>query len=497
MSPAGAATGGGALEQQELDKATEILVSQAQEEMFPEEMASLREGKEVGRHSRLYTLTPRLKHGQIVLDGRIGAAKYISRTVKEPAVLCGKHHMTRLLIDHCHKEAAHQGQETVRNNLRQRYWVLGSRNAVRRAARECRTCRLRKVQPSTQRMGSLPAARLTHHVRPFNDCAIDYFGPINVCIGRRREKRYGVLMTCLATRAVHIELAASLTADSAIQAIVRMAARRGWPKTLHSDNGTNFHGAERELREAWEEMDKKKLANEMSTKGVDWRFIPASAPHMGGSWERMVRSIKTALYAILREQAPREETLRTALAEAEFVINSRPITHVSSDHRDEEALTPNHFLIGPPQPTPQICPPEERVDLRKQWRISQALANQFWRRWLKEYLPTLAKRAKWHERNRDIAVGDVAFIAEPNAARGTWVRGVVTAVHPGADGLVRVVDLRTANQRICRRPITKVAVILEADEANKQATEKPATETAAKEPAAVNETTAAGKAAQQ
>jgi len=147
-------------------------------------------------------------------------------------------------------------------------------------------------------------------------------------------------------RAVHVELAASLSTDSCIMAIRRMVGRRGCPERIYSDNGTNFKGADNELRRSLLELDQQRMTQEMTTRGIEWHFIPPSAPHMGGAWERLVRSVKVALEATLKERSPKEEVLQTLLVEAEFSVNSRPLTHVSLDPADMEALTPNHFLLG-------------------------------------------------------------------------------------------------------------------------------------------------------
>ena len=195
-------------------------------------------------------------------------------------------------------------------------------------------------------MASLPEGRLAYRERPFSHCGIDYFGPITVKIGRRHEKRWAVLFTCLTTRAVHLELAHSLTASSAIMAIQRLSARRGVPMVMYSDNGTNFRGACKELKDELEKIDSNKQREYALKNGMKWIFNPPDAPHMGGAWERLIRSVKTALGVVLKEQTPNEEVLYTLLSEIEHSINSRPLFHVSVDPRDCEALTLNHFLIG-------------------------------------------------------------------------------------------------------------------------------------------------------
>ncbi|XP_076662396.1 uncharacterized protein LOC143365759 [Halictus rubicundus] len=138
----------------------------------------------------------------------------------------------------------------------------------------------------------------------------------------------------------------SLSTSSTIMAIKRLAARRGSPLVMYSDNGTNFKGASKELRDAIATIEIGKISNYALEKRIKWIFNPPDAPHMGGAWERLIRSVKIALDAILREQAPSEEVLQTLMVEVEHSINSRPLTHVSTDLRDNEALTPNHFLIG-------------------------------------------------------------------------------------------------------------------------------------------------------
>ncbi|KAA5552963.1 transposase family protein, partial [Pseudomonas aeruginosa] len=146
-----------------------------------------------------------------------------------------------------------------------------------------------------------------------------------VTTGRSTQKHYVAIFTCLTTRAVHLEPAASLSTDSAVMALRRMIARRGAPTEIWSDNGTNLRGADKELRQA---MDKA-TEHEASLKLIQWRFIPPGAPFMGGAWERMVRAVKAALSATEQPRRPTPEIFHTLLAEAEFTVKSRPLTPVS------------------------------------------------------------------------------------------------------------------------------------------------------------------------
>ena len=309
-------------------------------------------------------------------------------------------------------------------------------------------------------------------VRPFSYTGLDYFGPLTVRIGRRVEKRYGAIFTCLTVRAIHLELASSLSTDSAIMAIRRFAARRGNPIAIYCDNGTNFRGADSELRKALKEWDQSKITSYLTNKGIEWHFNPPAAPHMGGCWERMVRSVKIALKAVLNQKNPPEETLLTVMVEAEGIVNSRPLTFVSSDSDDDEGLTPNHFLLGTSGLNPPLGEFTERdMSLRKQWRIAQRLTDCFWKRWVKEYRPVLVKRNKWHHsQNSPISLGSLVLLVDENMPRGVWLKGIVTRIFPGKDGTIRVVNVKTKLGEF-RRPVAKLCIIFSRGESSGAITE--------------------------
>lgn len=443
------------LEHRHIERAEKELIQRIQEDSFHDELARIRSGRPLPRASRLYRLDPVIEDGVLRMRGRIEAST-APRDTKRPVILDGRHPITKLLVLREHCSAGHANRERVTNDLRQRYWVIHLRPTVRAAEKNCALCQKRRAAPQTPATGDLPRARLDPFHRPFTNCGVDYFGPMMVKVGRRREKRWGALFTCLTSRAVHIEIVASLSTDSAIMALRRMAARRGWPRLMYSDNGTNFRGADQELRAAYKEW-LPALRNEGLLRRMEWRFIPPGAPNQGGAWERMVRSVKTALGVTLREKAPAEEVLQTLLTEAEFSINARPLTHVSVNPDDPEALTPNHFLLGSSTGMPATGPCDEAD--RRTWRASMALADHFWRRWLREYLPTLVPRGEPKNDARPLQVGDVVLIVDSTLPRNTWPMGLVKRTHPGPDGGVRVAEVQTKTG-VFRRPVSKLAVVL-------------------------------------
>ncbi|KAL0859420.1 hypothetical protein ABMA27_010599 [Loxostege sticticalis] len=438
------------IEPEILKKAEELLIRTIQMDSFAEEIKSMNNGKAIPKDSRLRSLAVENINGVLTLKTRIAAAMDVV-IEKRPPILDGNHRITRLFMDFIHRQLHHSGVESTINECRQRFWILRMRPTARAIIKNCLPCRIRRNTPPTPATGNHPPCRLAHHHRPFTFTGVDYFGPLTTTVGRSTQKVYVALFTCLTTRAVHLEMAASLSTDSAVMALRRMAARRGCPTEMWSDNGTNLQGAAKELTQATEEEAKK--------KGISWRFIPPGAPFMGGAWERLVKSVKTALTTVLHERSPTQEVLMTLLAEAEYTVNSRPLTHVSVSPEDPEALTPNHFLLGGSALSPTFGTFDES-DLigRTHWRASQRLADLFWARWLKEYLPDLQYRREPYGRGPAIKVGDVVLITDGTLPRNVWPRGLVTAVFPGPDGVIRAVDVRTKGG-ILRRPAKKLVIL--------------------------------------
>ncbi|XP_026733916.1 uncharacterized protein LOC113498174 [Trichoplusia ni] len=419
----------------------------------------LREVKEINLKARTpLENTSKLKKIDVYI-GDEGDIKLRSRTMKfrdgglrkiNPVILDGRQRIAQLIIRSYHEKFLHGNTATVMNEVRQKYWILGLRATLKAVAHGCQWCKLRKSTPAIPPAGDLPSERLQHHQFPFACTAVDYFGPMQVTIGRRVEKRWVALFTCLTTRAVHLELAPSLSASSMIMALRRMAARRGTPRTLFSDNGTNFVGANKELEAAALE------------KGIKWKFIPPGSPNMGGAWERLVRTVKTALAVVLNERSPPEEVLHTLMTEVEHIVNSRPLTPVSMDPNDAESLTPNHFLLG--RSCGAMAPGEfEDTELvgKATWRTAQRLADHFWRRWVKEYLPLLMPRKIDGRTTVDPREGDVVLIVDAALPRNSWPRGEVIKVYPGPDGRRRVLDVRTSGG-VLRRPTRRVVVLVPA-----------------------------------
>lgn len=194
-------------------------------------------------------------------------------------------------------------------------------------------------------MADLPPSRLRLYKPPFYSTGMDCFGPFTIKIGRRQEKRWGIIYKCMTTCCVHLDLLESLDSDAFLMSLRRFIARRGKPYKLLSDNGTNFVGGERELRKAFTSMAPH-LQEQLAEQKMSFRFNPSSAPHFGGTWEREVKSVKTALKVILKEQTVPETVLQTLLIEVEGILNAKPLGYLSSDIADPDPITPSILLVG-------------------------------------------------------------------------------------------------------------------------------------------------------
>ncbi|XP_062703964.1 uncharacterized protein LOC134286368 [Aedes albopictus] len=398
--------------------------------------------------------------GILRIDGRTVHSDYAAYDAKYPIILSKKHIVTTLLIDWYHRKFRHANNETVVNEVRQRFHVPSVRVQVRAARKRCMWCQVYKAVPAPPKMGPLPQARLTPFKRPFTYSGVDYFGPYFVKIGRSTAKRWVALFTCLVTRAIHLEVVSSLSTDSCKKAIRRFIARRGAPVEFYSDRGTNFIGASRELMDEIKRIDVE-LSSTFTDQQTQWKFNPPAAPHMGGCWERMIRSVKVVLGVLPHERKLDEESLTTFLAEAEHMINSRPLTFVPIESEDDESLTPNHFLMLNSSGVKQLekTPVDVGMALKGSWNQIQHTLDNFWRRWLKEYQPTITRRTKWFHDVRHVKEGDLVVIAN-EGMRNRWLRGRIVKTYPGRDSIPRRADVRTSDGSVLRnRPVTKLALL--------------------------------------
>ena len=201
----------------------------------------------LGKESQLSTLNPFIdKHGIIRVDGRLRRSGLIDEC-KHPIILPKESKVTDLIVQWCHYNTAHSGRGITLNEIRCRgFWVICGSSVVNSAMFKCVICHKLRGRIGGQMMADLPKDRF-EEAHPFTYCSVNMFGPFIVTVKRSNMKRYGAMFTCLASRAVHIEVTHSLDTDSFIQALRRLIACRGNVRQICSDNGSNFVGAEQRM----------------------------------------------------------------------------------------------------------------------------------------------------------------------------------------------------------------------------------------------------------
>ncbi|XP_072554180.1 uncharacterized protein [Paramormyrops kingsleyae] len=427
---------------EEFEKAKNSVIRAVQGEAYSEEIRCIGGQQEIPKGSPIKNLDPFLDNqGLLRVGGRIAEAN-LSQTEKHPLIIPGTHYVATLIVKHCHEQTLHQGRLFTEGAVRVAgWWIVGGRKRVSSVIRHCVRCRRLRAPLNVQKMSNLPAERLSTEP-PFTNVGLDVFGPWSIFTRRTRggvtrNKRWAVLFTCLSMRAVHIEVIESLDTSSFINALRRFLAIRGPVKSIHSDRGTNFIGACKELQIP-SNINITAVRTYLLEQGCSWTFNPPHASHFGGSWERMVglaRKILDSMFFELKTIKLTHEVLVTLMAEVSAIINARPLVPVSTDPTDPFILSPAVLLT---QKVDTLSAPAGNFvasDLyKRQWRQVQHLANTFWDKWKRQFLSTLQIRHKWQSTQQNVSPGTVVVMKDIQSPRNEWPLGLVTKVFPSKDG---------------------------------------------------------------
>ena len=398
--------------------------------------------------------------------GRMENAQ-LEAAAKKPILIDRKHHLATLLIREAHEKVLHSGCKATLTELRSRYWIVKGRQAVRREIHHCPTCR-RMEGPAFRSLPppALPAFRVQQS-RPFLSIGLDYAGPLYVKGSGEEEKVWICLYTCCTTRAVHLDLVQGLSAEAFIRSLRRFCSRRGVPARIVSDNALTFKAADQELQAI---LKDPQTQAHMEGQQIEWKFITEKAPWQGGVYERMVKSTKRCLKKTVGRKSLTHDELLTLVTEVEAVLNSRPISYVSSEDT-EEPLTPSHLITGHrilSLPDTTVVGEEEdpgyeptRSHLTRRMSHLAVLKERFWRRWRQEYLQELREH---HLRqsakpglSRELQVDEPVVIYDEDHPRGLWRLGRIQELIRSTDGAVRaarvVVVSGNGKKTTLKRPI--------------------------------------------
>ncbi|XP_074038691.1 uncharacterized protein [Leptinotarsa decemlineata] len=433
-----------------MEFALQLLIKVTQQQAFSSELALIHRKRPLPKPFR--KLSPFIDDKGILRVG--GRLKYsdITHEQKHPILLPSTHIFTTLVIKYTHSKYCHPGLQTLHFILSQRYWIISPRKTIRRIISKCYKCFRLNPKPVQQPMGNLPKCRISE-LKPFSHVGIDFCGPFRTTSTRMRgakvTKSYICIFCCMSTKALHLELTSDLSSDAFLGALRRFVSRRGLCSDIYSDCGTNFKGAARQLSEIMQQVS--------GQEGIRFHFNPPSSPNFGGLWEAGVKSFKTHLFRVIGDQTLTFEELSTVVTQVEALLNSRPLCSLSSDPNDDSVLTPGHFLtLSPLNSVPEPNLGNIHLGRLSRWQMVQRLQQDFWKRWHKEYLHTLLQRSKWLEPSTPIELGTIVLLKEDHNPPMKWTRGRITQLHPGADGITRVVSVRNSQGTILKRPVSKV-----------------------------------------
>ena len=405
-----------------------VMYRRIQAECFPEELSALKAGQPLLKNSKLCKMAPFLDQAGVLRVGGQLQESPLPYESQHP-VLLGKHHLTTLLLEYVHRQRMHQGVEGVLAHVRSQWWIVGVRRQLRNITERCVTCRWFRAQAATESTAPLPEDRATFS-KPFGLTGVDHAGPLFVRTENGEKKVWITLFVCGSTRAVHIEVVSSLSTDAFLLAFRRFVARRGMPSRVRSDNATTFKSAS-------EKID------------VVWVFNPPAAPWHGGFYERLVGAVKSPLKKVLGKASLYLDELVTVLVEIEGLVNSRPLTCVSTDLNDEAPLTPA-MMLG--EVFSSEIPANDQslsvVQLNARFKYVQQVQQHLKQRWYAEYLTSL--RHHHQSKSAPVKAGDVVLVADNQKKRHLWRMGRIVEVYPGKDGKCRVARVRVGQSTMLR-----------------------------------------------
>ncbi|GFV00539.1 integrase catalytic domain-containing protein [Trichonephila clavipes] len=363
-----------------------------------------------------------------------------------------------------HLKNVHVSAQTLLYLVRQEFWPLGGRNTARQIVQNCVVCFKNKPKNLEQIMGNLPRERITPS-SPFTHVAIDFTGPFYIIYKGQRKgiyhKCYVAIFICFITKAIHIEVVTQLTIEAMIATLKRFFSRRGKSTLICTDNATNSIGASRELQRLYNLIKNPPdiLANYLTIEEITWKFIPPRSPNFGGLWEGCVKSFKHHFKRTVGDARLTLEQFITITTQIEGILNSRPLTPMSSDPNDFAVLTPGHFLIGRPlQSLPEPDMTDNLDNRLSQWQKLTKFVQFIWRKWRLYYLNNLQARHKWQFEKESVTPNSMVILKDENLPPCKWTMGRILEIVKGSDGKVSVVKVKIP-QGIFKRGISKICLL--------------------------------------
>lgn len=414
-----------------------------QEKFYPDEVKGI--GTDIFQNLKIF----KDEEGILRCKGRLENSE-INYDSKYPILLPKNCEFTNRLIMKTHEDNYHVGANHTLSIIRNHFWIPQGKSKVQSIIRHCPSCVKHgggpfKLPPTP----ALPAERVNYS-SPFTFTGIDYLGPILVKSEAKTEKRWICLFTCLAVRAIHLEVVKDITAEEGIMALRRMMSTRGTPSIITSDNAQYFKLMADILQNPYC-IDKK----------IKWKFIPQLAPWYGGFYERLIGIVKNCMKKTLQKHLLNDSQLTTIIKEIEAVVNTRPLTSI--DAEVENVLRPSDFLtlgkcldIETSKSNPIIQGTVTKTDLIKSWKKALVILQEFKDMFFNRYLQSLRERYNHSHKEPRVTsklqpeIGQIVQIQGDSKNRETWKVGKIISLIKSADGFYRVAKVKVDNKEFTR-----------------------------------------------
>ena len=449
---------------EDLDNATLFWIRDAQDQ--------IRQDVQDGKYQRLCPKT--LLNGIIIVGGRVERWVEMSYNNHEVILLPHNHRFSRLYAEYIHNEA-HLGVAATTSKIRRRFWIPNLQKLVKSIRYRCVICKKLNKELTSQIMSELPEERLKPSP-PWYHTGLDLFGPFIIrgeVQKRVRGKAYGVIFNCMSTRAVHADVADNYSTDAFMKVLRKFISLRGCPTKLFSDEGSQLVAANKMLKSINEAWNWDELKSYGAEKGIDWIFSPPDAPWWNGCSEALIKSVKKAITVAVGYQVLTMTELQTVLFEAANLVNERPIGRHPTNPDEGTYLCPNDLLLGRASTRVPAGPFLKTENPRHRFEFVQKIVDAFWKKWTREFFPSLLIRQKWHTERRNLQEDDIVLIQDSGLIRGQWKLGRISKAFPSPDGRVRRVEVIYKNTQTeesprkatrVQRPVQRLVVVLPVEE---------------------------------
>jgi hypothetical protein len=380
------------------------------------------------------------KEGLLRSKSRLAQVSYLPFETKFPIILSGTTSFAKLLVSSYHYRFEHAvGQQMAKYQVKTKFEVVGLENLLRSIRKDCMICKREKTKPLKQRIGDIPEFRFERPLKAFAKVGLDFAGPFEIkqTTGRGRLKAYILVLTCLQTRALHLEATVGMDTSAFMNAISRFISLRDIPVDIYSDNFKTFVSHDKELQNWVRSLEIDNIIQQHKAQ-VSWTFTPPKAAHFGGIYEIMVKASKRCLKAIQNHGVLNQDQFYTVVYHVASTLNSRPLTRVKQDGSETMTITPNHFLhgsLGGAVSTALEDNPKER------WHEVVKVVNSTWKLYLEEYLLELRRAHIWQDIMPNVRVGDLVLELDKNLPRGLWKMAKIVTLLRSKDGLIRKVRI--------------------------------------------------------